>query len=90
MPTYEFVCKKCRRATTQIIPMSLRDDKDLAPPCCGKPMMRVISAPPHKFLVPPTGRYYETIGDYASTEDEFRQKAAKVKADQREYFYGEK
>lgn len=75
-----------------MIPMKLRDDKDLAPECpdCKKKMTRIVSGPRHRFLVPPTGQYYDTIGDYASTEGEFREKAAKVKANQREYFYGEK
>lgn len=53
-------------------------------------MARIFSPVRHKFLVPPGGTYYDTIGDYASTEAEFREKAAKVKAEQREYFYGEK
>lgn len=90
MPSYEFKCKVCGRVTTELLPVKLRDDADIAPICCKQKMARIFSPVRHKFLVPPGGTYYDTIGDYASTESEFREKAAKVKADQREYFYGEK
>lgn len=86
MPNYEFRCKKCKRVTEQMLPISLCDDKDLAPVCCKKPMGRIMSPVRHSFLVPPNGRYYETLGDYAATESEFREKAAKIKQQQRKDF----
>lgn len=82
MPTYGFRCDECERETDAMIPVKLRDDPDMAPICCKKPMTRLVSSPPFKFDVSPHGYWFPTVGKTCSTAAEYQREADKVKREQ--------
>lgn len=79
MPRYGFRCAECNREEDAVIPVGLRDDPDLAPVCCEKPMTRIMSSVPFTFDVPPAGHYFPTIGKTCHSAAEFTREAEKVK-----------
>jgi len=84
MPNFDFRCSVCQSTQTDWLPFKAIDNKDLYPQCCGQPMTKLMSAPPFKFTVPPSGQYFPTIDKVCHTKEEFYREAEKTKKSMRE------
>lgn len=85
MPNYEMKCKVCEQKIVVSLPVSLRDDPELLPDCCGVKMARIFSAVPHKWETP-IGHYYPTVGKVCDTKEEFQREADKTKTEMRKKY----
>ena len=84
MPNFDFRCTVCGSNQTDWLPFKAIDNKELYPQCCNQPTIKLMSAPPFKFTIPPSGHYFATIGKTCHTEAEFIREAEKTKKGMRE------